>query len=69
MVVKNDTISPERLALQFYAYGYALALDAGFMESYWSKDHHGYHQSSWVLIRFYPDIRKEISLFMLWNLW
>lgn len=22
-----------------------------------------------VLIRFYPDIRKEISLFMLWNLW
>lgn len=32
------------MALQFYAYGYALAPDAAAYESYWSKDH-GYHQS------------------------
>ena len=41
---KGYHLTPNGLALQFYAYGYALAPDAAAYESYWSKDH-GYHQS------------------------
>ncbi len=41
---KGYHLTPNGLALQFYAYGYALAPDAAAYESYWSKDH-VYHQS------------------------
>lgn len=41
---KGYHLTPNGLALQLYAYGYALAPDAAAYESYWSKDH-VYHQS------------------------
>lgn len=41
---KGYHLTPNGLALQFYAFGYALAPDAAAYESYWSKDH-VYHQS------------------------
>lgn len=41
---KGYHLTPNGLALQLYAYGYALAPDAAAYESYWSKDH-AYHQS------------------------
>lgn len=41
---KGYHLTANGLALQFYAYGYALAPDAAAYESYWSKDH-VYHQS------------------------
>ncbi len=37
-------LTPNGLALQLYAYGYALVPDASAYESYWSKDYN-YHQS------------------------
>lgn len=43
--VKGYHLTPNGLALQLYAYGYAMAPDAAAYESYWSKDH-GYHQSA-----------------------
>ncbi len=41
---KGFHLTPNGLALQLYAYGYALVPDAAAYESYWSKDY-GYHQS------------------------
>jgi len=38
-------LSPNGLALQYFAYGYALVPDAAAYESYWSADHR-YHQSA-----------------------
>lgn len=42
---KGYHLTPNGLALQLYAYGYALVPDAAAYESYWSKDH-AYHQSA-----------------------
>lgn len=41
---KGFHLTPNGLALQLYAYGYALVPDASAYESYWSKDY-AYHQS------------------------
>ena len=41
---KGYHLNENGLALQLYAYGYAMAPDAAAYESYWSKDY-GYHQS------------------------
>ncbi len=41
---KGFHLTPNGLALQLYAYGYALVPDAAAYESYWSKDY-AYHQS------------------------
>ncbi len=44
----GNHLTPNGLALQYYAYGYALAPDAAAYESYWSADHE-YHQSPTIL--------------------
>lgn len=41
---KGAHLAPNGLALQLYAYGYALVPDAAAYESYWAKDY-AYHQS------------------------
>ncbi|MDO4163203.1 MAG: hypothetical protein Q4D56_02280 [Bacteroides sp.] len=41
---KGSHLTPNGLALQLYAYGYALVPDAAAYESYWAKDY-AYHQS------------------------
>lgn len=43
--VNGYHLTANGLALQLYAYGYALAPDAAAYESYWSRDK-GYHQSA-----------------------
>lgn len=65
---KGYHLTPNGLALQFYAYGYALAPDAAAYESYWSKDH-VYHQSPVGSNTVLPGYTEGISLFMPWNLW
>ncbi len=42
--VKGAHLTPNGLAMQLYAYGYALVPDAAAYESYWAKDY-AYHQS------------------------
>lgn len=42
---KGYHLSENGLALQLYAFGYAMVPDAAAYESYWSKDH-AYHQSA-----------------------